>query len=155
MLKIWRGKNTLFAECTACGSYGTANHHKPAVRIDPDIAAALERHTAHMMALRSHYARSAGQIANQIRNGSLGRNDGTKKIRDLWDNHLAQVQLGEASLPSPDGKVKELAATCPWCGTAGEETEVEVLPDDVVEPPFSLARTVVPIQDPSKTAKGN
>jgi hypothetical protein len=153
MLKIWRGKNALFAECTTCGSYGTANHHQPKVSIDPEIEAAIERHTAHMMTLRSHYTKAANSIANQIRDGSLGREGGTKKIRDLWDHHVAQVRLGEASLPNPDGKVKELAAVCPWCGAAGEETEVELLPDDVTEPEFSLARRITPIQDAS-AAKG-
>lgn len=151
MLKIWRGKNTLFAECTVCGSYGTANHHQPKVTMDPDIEAALERHTAHMITLRSHFTGASNLVANQIRDGSVKRSDGAKKMRELWENHVAQVRLGEASLPSPDGKVKELATNCPWCGAAGEDTEVEVLSDDVTEPQFSLATKVVPV---SSVAKG-
>jgi hypothetical protein len=151
MLKIWRGKNTLFAECTTCGSYGTANHHQPRIKMDPDIEEALERHTARMLALRSHFTKAANLVANQIRDGSVKRSDGTKKIRELWETHVAQVKLGEASLPSPEGKVKELASNCPWCGVAGEETEVEVLPEDVTEPAFSLAKKITPV---SSAARG-
>lgn len=70
----------------------------------------------------------------------MTRKDGMEKIKGLYENHVAQVRLGEASLPSPDGKVKELVATCPWCGSNHEEVEVEVLPEGKTEPDFSLAQ---------------
>jgi hypothetical protein len=144
MLKVWRGKSAIFAECTACGSYGTANHLQPKIKMEPEIEAALERHTAHMMALRSHFQNAAGAISTQIRNGSMSRNDGGQRVKELWLNHVAQVRLGEASLPSPDGKVKELVSACPWCNTVSDEIEIEALPDDVAEPAFSLAKKIVP-----------
>jgi hypothetical protein len=144
MLKVWRGK-TIFAECSNCGSYGSAPHHQPRVKMEPDIEAALERHTAHMMTLRAHFNKSAGTIGNEVRNGSMARADAAAKIRELYENHVAQVRLGEASLPSPEGKVKEVVSECPWCGVVSDEIEVELLPDGVVEPEFSLAQKVIPI----------
>lgn len=143
MLKVWRGKhNRLFAECTTCGSYGTAGHLKPKIKMEPEIEEALERHTAHMFALRSHFTKAANAIAIQIRDGSLARRDGAAKIRDIYTNHVAQVQLGQASLPDPSGKVTELATNCPWCGV-DEPVEIETLPEDKDEPDFSQARAVV------------
>jgi hypothetical protein len=144
MLRVWRGQTTIFAECTECGSYGTANHLQPKLKLDPDIEAALDGHKAHMLALRSHYTKAVNSIATQIRDGSLKRIDGAAKVRELWHNHVAQVRLGEASLPNPEGKVKEVVADCPWCGAQGEEIEIEKLPDGLTEPEFSLAQKVVP-----------
>ena len=151
MLKVWRGKSTIFAECTVCGSYGTANHLQPKVKMEPEIEAALERHTAHMMALRSHFQKAAGEISTQVRNGSMTRQEGGNKVKDLWLNHVGQVRLGEASLPSPEGKVKELVANCPWCGTKNEEVEIETLPEDMTEPDFSVA---IPVKKYLAAAKG-
>lgn len=145
MLKVWRGPKNIFAECTSCGSYGTAGHLQPKVKMDPDIEAAVEKHSSHMQALRGHYTQAAGNIANQIRDGSLARKDGAAKIKELWFNHVAQVRLGEASLPDPTGKVKEVVTACPWCEVVSSEIEVETLPDGVDEPPFSLAVKVVPV----------
>jgi hypothetical protein len=119
----------------------------------PEIEAAVERHTAHMLALRSHYTKAANGLANQIRDGSLSRKDGTAKIRELWLNHVAQVRLGEASLPDPTGKVTELVTNCPWCGKLEAEVEVATLPDNVVEPPFSLAKLVAQAQASTGTSK--
>ena len=152
MLKVWRGKTTIFAECTDCGSYGTANHLQPKLKLDPDIEAAVERHTSHMMALRSHYEKAAKAIADKVRTKELLRKDASAKIRELWLNHIAQVRLGEASLPDPTGKVKEVVETCPWCGHPHEAIELETLPEGDTEPKFSLARDPTP-EKPS-TAKG-
>jgi hypothetical protein len=63
MLKVWRGKGTIFAECTDCGSYGSAAHLQIKTQMAPEIAQALERHTAHMMSLRGHYQTAAQSIA--------------------------------------------------------------------------------------------
>lgn len=141
MLKVWRGKTTIFAECTKCGSYGTASHLQPKIRMEPEIEAAVERHTAHMMSLRASYTKAAEGIAAQIKAGSMARPDGVLKIRELWQNHVAQVRMGEASLPSPEGKVTEYITACPWCATI-EEVELEQLPEDRSEPDFSLAAPV-------------
>jgi hypothetical protein len=138
MLKVWRGKTTLFAECTECGSYGTAPHLQVKQKLSPVLEEALERHTSRMMALRAHYTTAANEVVRQINAGSLSRNDGTAKIRTLYENHVAQVMLGQASLPSQEGQIKELAATCPWCGK-GEEVEIEQLPPDKSEPDFTQA----------------
>lgn len=143
MLKVWRGSNTILAECTDCGSYGTAPHLKPTIKLDPEIADAVERHTARMMALRSHYTAAADVLVRQVRDGSLSRNDATAKIRVMYENHVAQIRLGEASLPNPEGKLTELATACPWCGSP-EEVEIETLPDDQAEPEFALA---VPVRE--------
>lgn len=140
MLKVWRGK-MIFAECTTCGSYGTAPHLKVTYKMSPEIEAAVERHTAHMMALRTHYTGAAGAIAQQIKNGSMSRKDGTIKIRSLWENHVAQVRLGEAGLPDPAGKVTEIVSACPWCEII-EEVEIEKLPEDKLEPDFEQAAAV-------------
>jgi hypothetical protein len=152
MLKVWRSKTTIFAECTACGSYGTANHLQPRVQMTPEIEAAVERHTAHMLALRSHYTTAANAIVNKIRTKEITRKEGSDKIRTLWENHVAQVRLGEASLPDPDGKVKEMVAACPWCEAVEDEIEVEKLPDDIPEPKFAQARDPRPAQQ--VTSKG-
>lgn len=142
MLKVWRGKNnTLFAECTACGSFGTANHLQLKQKLEPEIEAALERHTAHMIVLRSHFMRAAGVIAKQVHDGSMSRDDGTKQIRGLYENHVAQVMLGQAALPDPSGEVAELATNCPWCNIA-EEAEVETLPEGKDHPDFELAKPI-------------
>jgi hypothetical protein len=155
MLKVWRGRNKLFVECTDCGSYGQAAHLKPKVQMTPEIEAAVERHTAHMMALREHYKKAAGSIANQIHNGSLSRPDGTVKVRELWNNHVAQVLAGQASLPSPSGKVVEIVSQCPWCDKHNDAVEVENLPEDMAEPKFSLARDPTPASsEPKQIAKG-
>jgi hypothetical protein len=143
MLKVWRGKQgKLFAECTACGSYGTAGHIERKVKMTPEIEAALERHTAHMMTLRKHFEKASGTIAEQVRNGSLLRSEGTEKIKQLWINHVAQVHMGMSSLPDPEGKVTELATKCPWCSIV-EEAEIGTLPEDKDHPDFELA---VPVQ---------
>lgn len=142
MLKVWRGKKTLFAECTDCGSYGTAGQLQTKIKMTPEIEAAVERHTAHMMALRSSYQKSSGEIARQIKDGSIARGDGTKKIRGIWENHVAQIHLAAAALPSPEGQVTELVLACPWCDKK-EQVEVEALSDDADEPPFEQAKAVV------------
>ena len=131
----------MFAECTRCGSYGTVPHLQPKQRLDPVIEAAVERHTAHMMALRAHFTTAANGIARQVHDGSMTQQDGTSKVRELWLNHVAQVQLGTASMPDPTGKVAEFVAACPWCNVA-EQVDVEVLPDDIAEPKFASAVAV-------------
>lgn len=142
MLKVWRGKGgRLFADCTSCGSFGTAGHLQPKVRMEPEIEAALERHTATMITYRKHFEKAAGVIARQVKDGSLHRRDGASKIRDIWTNHCAQVRLAEASLPDPAGKVTELATNCPWCGVP-EEVEIETLPEDKDEPDYPQAVSV-------------
>lgn len=146
MLKVWRGKATIFAECTDCGSYGTANHLQPKLKLDPDIEAALEQHTAHMVALRGHYNKAATAIVNKVRTKELSRKDATAKVRELWSNHVAQVRLGEAGLPDPTGKVTEVVAACPWCEHSHEEVEIETLPEGTTEPKFSLARDPTPVK---------
>lgn len=155
MLKVWRGKSTIFAECTDCGSYGTAGHLQLKLKLSPDIEAAMERHTAHMLALRGHYTVAATNIANKVRTGELKRLEASAKIRELYENHVAQVRLGEAGLPSPGGKVQEVTATCPWCARVGEEVEVVALPDDQIEPDFELARERAALNAAAnKTKKG-
>ena len=153
MLKVWRGKKTLFAECTDCGSYGSAPHLQPKMRMAPEIAEASERHVAHMMALRASYTKAANAIAQQIRDGSLSRPEGAAKIRGLYENHVAQVRLGEARLPDPTGKTSEYVDACPWCGH-DEEVELELLPDDQTEPDFALA---IPVREymAANLKKGN
>ena len=141
MLHVWRGARQIFAECDICGSYGTAGHLQPIVRMTPEIAATVEQHTAHMVALRSHFKKAANEIARQVENGSMSRLDGSNKIRSMYANHVAQIQLATAALPSPDGKVTEHVNTCPWCGTKHDEVQVEPLPEDVAEPDFTLAFT--------------
>lgn len=141
MLKVWRGKTTLFAECTECGSYGTAPHLQPKQKLTPALESAIERHTSRMMALRAHYMAASNEIVRQINAGSLSRNDGTAKIRTLHENHVAQVMVGQASLPNLEGQIAELAATCPWCGKS-EEVEIEQLPPDKSEPDFTQAVAV-------------
>ena len=143
MLKVWRGNNKIFAECTECSSYGTAPHLKVKVRISPKIEAAVEKHTAHMMALRSSYTKATTLIATEVRNGSLPRSEGAAKIRKLWENHVAQVRIGEAELPDPTGGTTEFVSECPWCGHA-EEVELEALSGEQLEPDFSLA---VPVRE--------
>ena len=71
----------------------------------------------------------------------MPRSEGATQIRKLWDNHVAQVRLGEAGLPDPTGETTEFVSECPWCN-APEEVEVETLPEDQLEPDFSLARPV-------------
>ena len=137
MLRVYRGRGTIFAECSECGSYGTAPHLQPSVRMSQDIEAALERHTAHMMTLKAHFQKAAHQIATEVQNGSMKRDDGARKVKELWDNHAAQVHLGEAALPSPDGQITEFVTSCPWCG-AKEQVDVEVLPDGAMEPNWLL-----------------
>lgn len=138
MLKVWRGNNKLFAECTECGSYGTAPHLQPKLKMSPEIEAAVERHTAHMMALRASYTKATTAIAVQIKNGSMTRAEGSSQIRKLWDNHVAQVRLGEAGLPDPTGQTSEFVTACPWCAKP-EEIEIETLPAGQLEPDFALA----------------
>lgn len=150
MLKVWRGKGRLFAECDACGSYGTPHSVQIKTKLDPEIAAALEAHTAHMMTARANYTRAAAAIALQVKTGKLSRQEGTTKIRDLSNVHVAEVRLAAASLPNPEGKVKELATACPWCGKE-EEVEVEHLEEGVSEPAFSLAAKV---DEARKATKG-
>lgn len=154
MLKVWRGKRGLFVECTDCGSYGKPNHLKPEVRMSPEIEAAVERHTAHMMALRSHYNNAVRPIAEQVRNGSLKRPEGAAKIRVIWQNHVAQVHMAGAALPNPDGKVTEIVSKCPWCDTLNNATEVEKLSDDKSEPEFSLARKQKPVAEHQFSEQG-
>lgn len=107
----------------------------------PEIEAAVERHTAHMMALRSHFKGAAEAVSQQVKNGSMSRKDGAAKVRTLYENHVAQVRLGEAGLPNPDGKVTEIATACPWCEVI-EEVVVEKLPEDKTEPDFEQAVAV-------------
>lgn len=144
MLKVWRAKATIFAECTSCGSYGTANHLQPTQKLDPDIEEAVEKHTAHMMALRSHFEKAARVIATQVKDGSISRKEGSDKVREMYNNHVAQIRLAEAGLPDPTGKIKEVVVACPWCKAPSPEIEIETLPDDTSEPPFSLARPPMP-----------
>lgn len=142
MLKVWRGRGgRLFADCTSCGSFGTAGHLQLKNRMTPEIEAALEGHVNRMAAYRAHFEKAVKVITQQIKDGSLQRRDGANKIRDLWTNHCAQVRLAEASLPDPSGKVTELATNCPWCNVP-EEVEIEVLPEDKEEPDFPQAVAV-------------
>lgn len=143
MLKVWRGKHhKLFAECTSCGSYGTAGHLKPKIKMSAEIEGALERHTAHMLTLRQHFTKAANTIQAQIRDGSISRKVGSDKIRDIYNNHVGQVVAAQTLLPSPDGQVKELATNCPWCGVE-EEVGIETLPEDQDEPVFEQAKAVL------------
>lgn len=109
--------------------------------MSPDIEAALERHTASMFALRSHFTKAAQTIQQQIRDGSITRKAGSDRIAAIYVNHVGQVRLAEASLPSPDGEVTELATKCPWCD-AEEEVQIEALPEDKDEPDFEQAKAV-------------
>ena len=140
MLKVWRGGGRTFAECTSCGSYG-CTHIPTETRMAPEIADALERHTAHMMSLREHFNKAAGFIAAKVQAGEMAKPDAQAKIREIWTNHVAQVQTAQLLLPSPDGKVKEVVTACPWCGVQ-EEVEIEALPEEASEPEFELVRPV-------------
>lgn len=131
----------MFAECTACGSYGTAGHLQPKLKMEPDIEAALERHTAHMMTLREHFKKAANTVSAQIRDGSMSRKDGADKIRDIYINHVGQIRLAETMLPNPEGKVAELATNCPWCNVP-EEVSIETLAEDKDEPDYEQAKLV-------------
>jgi hypothetical protein len=140
MLKVWRGKGAFLVECDACGSRGTAHNLQLMQKVSPEIEDAIERHTAHMAALRVSYTTATGKIAKQIQQGSLKRKDGADKIRELWANHVAQVRLGEASLPDPTGKVKDVVTECPWCKKPAGEVEIESLPEGATEPESWLKR---------------
>jgi hypothetical protein len=94
-----------------------------------------------MLALRSHYTAAANNIAKQIKNGSMRRPDGVAKIRSLYENHVAQVRLGAAQLPRPEGKVAEFIEKCPWCDHV-DTVDVVALADDKAEPDFELAKPV-------------
>lgn len=108
-----------------------------------------------MMALRSHFEAAAKLIAAKTRTGELTRPQANEKVQGLYANHVAQVQLGAAGLPSLEGKVTELALNCPWCSVV-EEVELKVLPDDKVEPDFELAKERAAFNaDAKKKAKGN
>lgn len=141
MLKVWRGKGTIFAECTDCGSYGSAAHLKIKTQMAPEIEQALERHTAHMMSLRGHFETAAKSIALKHASKELSQPEAVQKMRELSDNHLAQVNTAVTLLPSPDGKVTELATACPWCSRP-EEVKIEALPDGATEPDYALGRMV-------------
>jgi hypothetical protein len=144
-LKVWRGKAALFAECTACGSYGTAGHLQVQNRLDPDIQAALDKHEARMLTLRGHFTTAVNNIVRQIKNGSLERKVGSKQVADLQQNFTGQIVLAHNSLPSPQGKVAEFVSKCPWCEVV-EEVDVIPLPDGVDEPPFEQAKAVATFQ---------
>ena len=145
-LKVWRDKRSmLHAECTKCGSYGTAGHLQLKPRLDPDIQAALEAHEAHMLTLREHFKAAANKIVAQVHDGSLARNDGAAKIRELQANFIGQIGLANAALPSPDGKVSFFVDKCPWCD-AVEDVEVVDLPEGTDEPAFELAGVVAAAQ---------
>jgi hypothetical protein len=139
-LKVWRGKDRIFAECTQCGSYGNCPHLQIKSKLDPEIAAALEHHTAHMLALREHYTKAAQSLKAKIASGELPKSEASAKIQELATNHVALVTSAAAMLPDPAGKVTETATACPWCGVV-EDVEIEQLPEGA-EPPFALAKLV-------------
>jgi len=143
MLNVWRGPRQIFAECTECGSYGTANHAQVSVKMTPEISDAVERHTAHMMALRSHYTTAVGAIQRELENGSIQRDEAVSRVRSLYVNHLAKIQLATSALPSTDGKVTETVETCPWCGVASQAV-VQTLSPDEAHPKFALASDAKP-----------
>lgn len=144
-LRVWRGRRTIFAECTSCGSYGSCAHLELSTRMTPEIAAAVEQHTARMLALREHYKTATGSLAMKFSNKEILQQEFTRKMGELAQNHFSQITAATALLPDPEGKVVEIAGNCPWCHLA-EEVEVELLPDDVVEPSFSLAELVAQAQ---------
>lgn len=143
-LRVWRGKGTLFAECTLCGSYGTAGHLSTQHRLEPDIQEALDKHEASMLALRGHFTTAVNKIVAQIRNGSLERRAGAAQITQLQQNFTGQIMLAHKALPPPFGKVSEFASKCPWC-EAVEEVDVIELPEGT-EPPFEQAKAIAAFQ---------
>lgn len=140
MLKVWRGKGRMFAECKTCGSYGST-HIEVETRMTPEIAAALEKHTAHMLSLRAHFTKAATAVADKVRTKELTSEEAQTKIRDMWNNHVATIQTAQMLLPNPDGKVTHHVVACPWC-KAPSDVQIEELPDDVAEPAFELGRVV-------------
>lgn len=153
MLKVWQGTGRYFAECDQCKSYGLA-HLKPITKItDPDLVQALDRQAATALALRTSFTKAAAALNNQIREGSLSRKEGSAKIRELWTNHNAQIQLLVAARPDTTGKVKTIITQCPWCKAESGEVEIEILPDHVREPPFTLARNPVPAPPPPQNTQ--
>lgn len=141
-LRVWRDKKTrLHAECTACGSYGTAGHVEVKRRLDPDIQEALDRHEAKMLAYREHFKTAANAVVRKIHDGSLPSADGANQIRAIQESFMGQILLANASLPNPEGKVAYFVSKCPWCDIV-EDVDIVQLPDDVAEPDFELAKPV-------------
>lgn len=141
MLRIWRGPKSVFAECTTCGSFGTANHAQLQANLSPDLVARLDAHAAHLGSLRDHFMSAVKAISEEVRNGSKPRNEASEQVRSLWENFHGQIQLVHAASPKIPENAGEVAVACPWCGHP-EQVDVELLPEGQAEPDYELAKPV-------------